>query len=114
MPIRILDQILFSLSHIRDTRPTAVLLQPTRQTGWNIRIGESRVSCNVFDTELVVSVVHAGDRREGYAAEARPSPISVGQVDDSSRVFQGGLLLTDLSHASAVVGHGEHREPAGA
>lgn len=64
--MRIRNQILFSLSHIWDTRPTVVPLQPTRQTSWRIHIGECRVSCNIFDTALVVSVVHAGDRREVY------------------------------------------------
>ncbi|SJM47742.1 hypothetical protein CZ771_02090 [Actinomycetales bacterium JB111] len=36
------------------------------QTAWRIRIGEYRVIYDVFDAELVVSVVRAGHRREIY------------------------------------------------
>lgn len=36
------------------------------KTAWRIRIGEYRVIYDVFDTELVVTVVRAGHRREVY------------------------------------------------
>ncbi|MFH0411977.1 type II toxin-antitoxin system RelE/ParE family toxin [Corynebacterium sp. L4756] len=36
------------------------------QTAWRIHVGDYRVIYDVFDAELVVTVVRAGHRREVY------------------------------------------------
>lgn len=36
------------------------------QTAWRLRVGDYRVIYDVFDDELIVSVVRAAHRREAY------------------------------------------------
>ena len=50
----------------KDPRPHGVKKLSGEKTAWRIRIGEYRVIYDVFDTELVVTVVRAAHRREVY------------------------------------------------
>lgn len=47
-------------------RPHGVKKLSGEQTAWHIRIGEYRVIYDLFDAELVVTIVRAGHRREVY------------------------------------------------
>ncbi len=49
-----------------DPRPHGAKKLTGEQTAWRIRIGDYRVIYDVFDTQLVVTVVRAGHRREVY------------------------------------------------
>lgn len=61
------DRILDAIEDLgEDPRPHGVKKLSGEQTAWRIRIGEYRVIYDVFDSELVVSVVRAGHRREVY------------------------------------------------
>lgn len=61
------DRILNAIADLgEDPRPHGVTKLAGEQTAWRIRIGEYRVIYDVFDAELVVSVVRAGHRREVY------------------------------------------------
>lgn len=61
------DRILDAIEDLgEDPRPHGVKKLSGEQTAWRIRIGEYRVIYDVFDAELVVTVVRAGHRREVY------------------------------------------------
>lgn len=61
------DRILDAITDLgEEPRPHGVKKLSGEQTAWRIRIGEYRVIYDVFDSELVVSVVRAGHRREVY------------------------------------------------
>ncbi|MDN5572076.1 MAG: type II toxin-antitoxin system RelE/ParE family toxin [Propionibacteriaceae bacterium] len=47
-------------------RPHGAKKLAGEQTAWRIRIGDYRVIYDVFDAELVVTVVRAAHRREAY------------------------------------------------
>ncbi len=47
-----------------DLRPRGARKLAGQDTAWRIRIGSCRVIYDVFDDELVVTVVRAGHRRE--------------------------------------------------
>jgi len=49
-----------------DPRPHGSKKIVGEQTAWRIRIGDYRVIYEIFDGELVVSVVRAGHRRDVY------------------------------------------------
>lgn len=49
-----------------EPRPHGVKKLVGEHTAWRIRIGDYRVIYDVFDSELIVSVVTAGHRREIY------------------------------------------------
>lgn len=61
------DRILDAIEDLgEDPRPHGVKKLSGEQTAWRIRIGEYRVIYDIFDAELVVTVVRAGHRREVY------------------------------------------------
>lgn len=61
------DRILDAIEDLgEDPRPHGVKKLSGEQNAWRIRIGEYRVIYDIFDAELVVSVVRAGHRREVY------------------------------------------------
>lgn len=61
------DRVLEAISGLReDPRPPAAKKLVGEQTAWRIRIGDYRVIYDVFDGELVVTVVRAGHRRDVY------------------------------------------------
>lgn len=61
------DRILDAIEDLgEDPRPHGVKKLSGEQTAWRIRVGEYRVIYDVFDSELVVTVVRAGHRREIY------------------------------------------------
>jgi len=49
-----------------DPRPHGSRKLVGEQTAWRIRIGDYRVIYDVFDAELVVSIVRAAHRRDAY------------------------------------------------
>lgn len=61
------DRVLEAISGLReDPRPPAAKKLVGEQTAWRILIGDYRVIYDVFDGELVVTVVRAGHRRDVY------------------------------------------------
>lgn len=61
------DRVLEAIAHLaEDPRPAGVKKLAGEQTAWRIRVGEYRVIYDVFDTELVVTIVRAGHRRDVY------------------------------------------------
>ncbi|MGO1562708.1 MAG: type II toxin-antitoxin system RelE family toxin [Actinomycetaceae bacterium] len=67
LPRQARDRVLNAITALgEDPRPRGVKKLVGEQTAWRIRIGEYRVIYDVFDAELVVSVVRAGHRREIY------------------------------------------------
>ncbi|WP_053353923.1 type II toxin-antitoxin system RelE family toxin [Leucobacter musarum] len=61
------DRILEAITGLgADPRPHGVKKLTGEQTAWRIRIGEYRVIYDVYDTELIVTVVRAGHRRDIY------------------------------------------------
>lgn len=67
LPRQARDRILDAIAGLgEEPRPHGVKKLTGEQTAWRIRIGEYRVIYDVFDAELVVSVVRAGHRREVY------------------------------------------------
>ncbi len=48
-----------------DPRPAGAKKLSGRE-GWRIRVGEFRILYEIYDTKLVVLVVHLGHRREVY------------------------------------------------
>lgn len=61
------DRVLEAISGLRENpRPPAAKKLVGEQTAWRIRIGDYRVIYDVFDGELVVTVVRAGHRRDVY------------------------------------------------
>ena len=80
-PVR--DRVLDAIEDLgEDPRPHGATKLVGEQTAWRIRIGDYRVIYDVFDSELVVTVVRAGHRREvlqppaaavTYTARAAPT-----------------------------------------
>ncbi|MFI8592807.1 type II toxin-antitoxin system RelE/ParE family toxin [Microbacterium sp. NPDC078428] len=61
------DRILEAIEDLSDDpRPHGAKKLVGEQTAWRIRIGDYRVIYDVFDDELVVTVVRAAHRREVY------------------------------------------------
>ena len=61
------DRVLTAIEQLgTDPRPHGVKKLAGEQTAWRIRVGEYRVIYDVFDAQLVVSVVRAAHRREAY------------------------------------------------
>lgn len=49
-----------------DPRPPAVEKISGKQNTFRLRVGDYRVLYEVYDTHLVISVIHLGHRREVY------------------------------------------------
>lgn len=49
-----------------DPRPSGAKKLVGEKTAWRIRIGDYRVIYDLFDTELTVTIVRAGHRRDIY------------------------------------------------
>ncbi|MGB4777197.1 type II toxin-antitoxin system RelE family toxin [Microbacterium sp.] len=61
------DRVLAAIEGLQyEPRPQGAKKLVGEQTAWRIRIGDYRVIYDVFDTELIVTVVRAGHRREIY------------------------------------------------
>lgn len=50
----------------RDPRPHGAKKLVGEKTAWRLRVGDYRVIYDVFDDELVVTVVRAAHRRDAY------------------------------------------------
>lgn len=60
-------RVLDAVTGLRDDpRPRGAKKLVGEQTAWRIRVGDYRVIYDVFDTEVVVTVVRVGHRREIY------------------------------------------------
>ena len=61
------DRILDAVANLTgDPRPRGAKKLAGEETAWRIRVGDYRVIYDVFDSELVVTVVRAGHRHEVY------------------------------------------------
>lgn len=61
------DRVLEAIANLTgDPRPHGAKKLAGEDTAWRIRVGDYRVIYDVFDSELVVTVVRAGHRREVY------------------------------------------------
>lgn len=61
------DRILDAVEDLSDDpRPHGAKKLVGEETAWRIRVGHYRVIYDIFDTELTVTVVRAGHRREVY------------------------------------------------
>ncbi|MGJ3510152.1 type II toxin-antitoxin system RelE family toxin [Enemella sp. A6] len=61
------DRVLDSIEELtEDPRPRGSKKLVGEKTAWRIRVGDYRVIYDVFDTELTVTVVRAGHRRDVY------------------------------------------------
>ena len=61
------DRILDAIADLRrDARPHGSKKLIGEQTAWRVRVGDYRVIYDVFDDELIVTVVRAAHRREVY------------------------------------------------
>lgn len=61
------DRVLDSIEELaEDPRPHGSKKLVGEKTAWRIRVGDYRVIYDVFDTELTVTVVRAGHRRDVY------------------------------------------------
>ncbi len=68
LPRPVRDRVLDAIEDLGDDpRPHGVKKLSGERTAWRIRIGEYRVIYDVFDSELLVTVVRAAHRREAYA-----------------------------------------------
>lgn len=60
-------KILHAISRLEaDPRPQGARKLVGEKTAWRIRVGDYRVIYDVFDQELLVTVVRAAHRREVY------------------------------------------------
>ncbi|GGH59626.1 type II toxin-antitoxin system RelE family toxin [Rothia aerolata] len=67
LPRSVQEQIIFMLEGLsEDPRPYHSTKLVGHQTAWRIKVGQYRVIYDIFDAELVVSVVRAAHRREVY------------------------------------------------
>lgn len=67
LPRQVRDRVLDAIEDLGDDpRPHGVKKLSGEQTAWRIRVGEYRVIYDVFDAELIVTVVRAAHRREVY------------------------------------------------
>ena len=61
------DRVLDAIAQLTsDPRPHGAKKLAGEDTAWRIRVGDYRVTYDVLDRELVVTVVRAGHRREVY------------------------------------------------
>lgn len=61
------DRVVAAIAELQDDpRPHGSKKLVGEQTAWRVRIGDYRVIYDVFDEELIVTVVRAGHRREVY------------------------------------------------
>ena len=61
------DRVLNAIEDLQDDpRPHGARKLVCEKSAWRIRIGDYRVIYDVFDEELIVTVVRAGHRREVY------------------------------------------------
>jgi mRNA interferase RelE/StbE len=61
------DRVLDAVEDLSDEpRPHGAKKLVGEETAWRIRVGGYRVIYDIFDTELTVTVVRAGRRREVY------------------------------------------------
>lgn len=61
------DRVIEAISGLReDPRPAAAKKLVGEQTAWRIRVGDYRVIYDIFDGDLLVTVVRAAHRREVY------------------------------------------------
>lgn len=59
------DRVLDAVEGLgEDPRPHGAKKLVGEETAWHIRIGDYRVIYDIFDTQLTVTVVRAGHRRE--------------------------------------------------
>lgn len=59
------DRLLTAIEGLQDDpRPHGAKKLVGEQTAWRIRVGDYRVTYDVLDAELVVTVVRAGHRRD--------------------------------------------------
>ncbi|MDF1490190.1 type II toxin-antitoxin system RelE family toxin [Tessaracoccus caeni] len=67
LPLPARDRVLDAIDDLQnDPRPPGAKKLVGEQSAWRIRVGDYRVIYDVFDGELVVTVVRAGHRREVY------------------------------------------------
>lgn len=67
LPRPVRERVLDAIDELGgDPRPHGVKKLSGEQTAWRIRIGEYRVIYDVFDSELLVTVVRTAHRREVY------------------------------------------------
>lgn len=67
LPRSVRDRLLDAIEDLEDDpRPHGVKKLAGQKTAWRIRIGEYRVIYDIFDSELLVTVVRAAHRREAY------------------------------------------------
>lgn len=62
---RILDYM-DEVAKLKDPRDRGKMLVGNMLGFWRFRVGDYRVLCRIRDTELVISVVEVGHRREVY------------------------------------------------
>lgn len=61
------DRVLDAIDDLQDDpRPHGAKKLAGEQRAWRVRVGDYRVIYDVLDSELVVTVVRAGHRREVY------------------------------------------------
>ncbi|KHK96591.1 plasmid stabilization protein [Microbacterium mangrovi] len=61
------DRVLDAVEDLGDDpRPHGAKKLAGEQTAWRIRVGDYRVIYDIFDTELTITVIRAGHRREIY------------------------------------------------
>lgn len=61
------DRVLDAIEDLsEDPRPHSAKKLVGEETAWRIRVGDYRVIYDIFDSELTVTVVRAGHRREVY------------------------------------------------
>lgn len=67
LPRQARDRVLGEIEGLADNpRPHGAKKLDGEDTAWRIRVGDYRVIYDIFDTELTVTVVRAGHRREVY------------------------------------------------
>ncbi len=67
LPRQARDRVLGEIEGLaEDPRPHGAKKLVGEDTAWRIRVGDHRVIYDVFDTEITVTVVRAGRRREVY------------------------------------------------
>lgn len=67
LPRQARDRVLSGVEGLaEDPRPHGAKKLVGEDTAWRIRVGDYRVIYDVFDTELTVTVVRAGHRRDVY------------------------------------------------
>jgi mRNA interferase RelE/StbE len=61
------DRVLDAIEHLADDpRPHGGKKLVGETTAWRIRVGTYRVICDIYDQQLVVTVISASHRREAH------------------------------------------------